>query len=148
GVSIGAINATVLCGCRDGDPRAALTALWRDLTTASLPPPLDGANQRLSVFGNLGMYVPRTDYVNLWNWTSFYDTWPLAATLRRHVDFGKLCPRNFESGVAGRAPRLILTATNLSTGKLDKFDSAEMPITPAHVAASGSLPPSFPATLA
>jgi NTE family protein len=148
GVSIGAINATVLCGCRDGDPRAALTGLWSDLTTASLPPPLDVANQRVSLFGNLGMYVPRTDYVNVWNWTSFYDTWPLAATLRRHVDFGKLCPRNFEQAPASRAPRLILTATNLSTGKLDKFDSVEMPITAAHVAASGSLPPSFPPTLA
>jgi NTE family protein len=148
GVSIGAINATVLCGCRDADPRGALTALWNDLTTASLPPPLDGANPRLSLFGNLGMYLPRTDYVNFLSWTSFYDTWPLGATLRRHVDFGKLCPRNFEQPTGLRAPRLILTATNLSTGRLDRFDSAEMPITAAHVAASGSLPPSFPPTLA
>ena len=28
GVSIGAINAAVLCGCRHGDPKRALRELW------------------------------------------------------------------------------------------------------------------------
>src|SRR3954451_24537427 len=64
GVSIGAINATVLCGCRNGDPKAALRGLWAGLTTPSLPPPLEAANARLSLFGNLGMYIPRMDYPN------------------------------------------------------------------------------------
>jgi NTE family protein len=148
GVSIGAINATVLCGSRNPDPKVALRALWTDLTTLSLPPPLDAVNGRLSVFGNPGMYVPRVDYLNSFSWTSFYDTYPLLRTLEKHVDFDKLTPANFRKDPSQRAPRLILTATNLYSGRLDQFDSSLMPITPAHVAASGSLPPSFPPTLA
>jgi predicted acylesterase/phospholipase RssA len=148
GVSIGAINATVLAGSRQADPRDELRALWADLTTPALPPPFDGANGKLSLFGNPGMYAPRVDVLNLWHWTSFYETSPLRATLEKHVDFEKLRPENFTRPPAERAPRLILTATNLVSGKLDRFDSQEMPLTPEHVAASGSLPPSFPMTSA
>jgi predicted acylesterase/phospholipase RssA len=146
GVSIGAINAAVLCGHRHPEPRAALRQLWADLTTLSLPPPLDPVNGHLSIFGNPGMYLPRTDYLNLFNWTSFYDTAPLRTTLARLVDFDKLGPPNFHR--PQRAPRLILTATNLSSGRLDRFDSKQMQLDAAHVLASGSLPPSFPPTLA
>jgi NTE family protein len=147
GVSIGAVNAAVLCGHRQPDARVALRDLWTDLTTPSLPPPLDQANGRLSLFGNPGMYFPRVDYLNFLGWTSFYDTQPLRLTLERHVSFEKLGPANFE-GPGPRAPRLILTATNLRSGRLDRFDSKLMPLTPAHVLASGSLPPSFPSTMA
>ena len=94
------------------------------------------------------MYAPRVDYVNLWQWTSLYETGPLRRTLERHVDFEKLRPENFTQPPGGRAPRLILTATNLVTGKLDRFDSLEMRLTPEHVVASGSRPPSFPLTTA
>jgi predicted acylesterase/phospholipase RssA len=148
GVSIGAINAAVLCGCRNREPKAALRELWADLTTPGLPPPLDAMNRQISVFGNPGMYLPRTDYLNMLNWTSFYDTQPLRQTLERHVDFGKLGPANLDLEPGARAPRLILTATNLRSGRLQSFDSKQMQITPAHVAASGSLPPGFPLTTA
>jgi NTE family protein len=146
GVSIGAINAAVLCGCRHDQPKRALRDLWTDLTTPSLPPPLDAVNARLSLFGNLGMYVPRADYLNLFGWTSLYDTEPLRLTLARHVAFAKLGPANFQQEPTKRAPRLILTATNLRSGRLERFDSKLMQLTPAHVVASGSLPPSFPPT--
>ena len=146
GVSIGAINATVLCGSRHHDPRAGLRELWEDLTTPSVPLQPDAINQRMSLFGNPGMYRPRIDYLNILGWTSFYDTDPLEKTLEKHVDFGKLGPANFELESRTPAPRLILTATNLLTGRLEKFDSKEMQITPSHVRASGSLPPSFPPT--
>ena len=148
GVSIGAINATVLAGSKQADPRDELRDLWADLTTPTLPPPFDGANGKLSLFGNPGMYAPRVDVLNLWHWTSFYETSPLRGTLQKHVDFEKLRPENFTRPPAERAPRLILTATNLVSGKLDRFDSQEMALTPEHVAASGSLPPSFPMTSA
>ena len=94
------------------------------------------------------MYAPRVDYLNFWRWTSLYQTGPLRATLEKHVDFDKLQPSNFSQPPADQAPRLILTATNRVSGKLDRFDSKEMKVTPAHVAASGSLPPSFPMTRA
>jgi NTE family protein len=148
GVSIGAINATVLAGSKHPDPRQELRGLWDDLTTATLPPPLDAANGDVALFGNPGMYAPRLDYVNLWHWTSFYETSRLRATLAKHVDFTKLAPGNFSRSNAAPAPRLILTATNLVSGKLDRFDSKEMELTVEHVAASGSLPPSFPMTTA
>jgi NTE family protein len=148
GVSIGAINATVLAGSKRADPRDELRDLWADLTTPTLPPPFDGANGKLSLFGNPGMYSPRLDYLNVWHWTSFYETSPLRTTLAKHVNFAKLGPGNFTRPPAERAPRLILTATNLVSGKLDRFDSVDMQLTPEHVAASGSLPPSFPMTAA
>src|SRR3954453_15987154 len=69
GVSIGAVNGAVLCGCRNRDPRAALNALWADLTTLTLPPPLESLSPRLSTLGNPGMYFPRFDYFNLAGWT-------------------------------------------------------------------------------
>ena len=148
GVSIGAINATVLCGGRSADPGISLRELWADLTTPNLPFQPASVNERVSLFGNPGMYYPRTDYLYMQGWTSFYNTAPLLATLAKHVDFSKLGPRNFNEPPAARAPRLILTATNLASGLLDKFDSAEMQITAEHVCASGSLPPSFPPTAA
>jgi NTE family protein len=82
GVSIGAINATVLCGCRRPEPRVALRELWADLTTPSLPPPLDGMNGHLSVFGNPGMFLPRIDYLNLAGWTSYFSIAPASGASR------------------------------------------------------------------
>jgi predicted acylesterase/phospholipase RssA len=148
GVSIGAINATVLAGSKGPDPRQELRGLWDDLTTMALPPPLDASNGDVALFGNPGMYAPRIDYLNLWHWTSIYETSRLRATLAKHVDFTKLQPTNFGRPADQQAPRLILTATNLVSGKLDRFDSKEMALTAEHVAASGSLPPSFPMTSA
>lgn len=148
GVSIGAINATVLAGSKLADPRTELRALWKDLTTLKLWPPFDVANGQVSLFGNPGMYRPRTDYWDLFHWTSLYELGPLRTTLEKHVDFEKLRPENFARPRAEQAPRLILTATNLVSGRLDRFDSRHMPLTPAHVAASGSLPPAFPMTTA
>lgn len=148
GVSIGAINATVLAGSKSGDPVAELRALWADLTTQKLWPPFDVANGQVSLFGNPGMYRPRTDYWDLLRWTSFYELGPLRATLENHVNFEKLRPENFTLPRAEQAPRLILTATNLVSGRLDRFDSRYMRLTPEHVTASGSLPPAFPMTTA
>ena len=141
GVSIGAVNATVLCGHRHDDPKVSLQALWDDLTTLSIPLAPDMVNAKMSIFGNPGMYQPRYDFYNFFRWTSYYNTAPLVETLEKQVDFGKLRPGT-------RAPRLILTATNIDTGKLEIFDSHKMQITPHHVLASGSLPPGFPATKA
>jgi predicted acylesterase/phospholipase RssA len=148
GVSIGAINATVLAGSKHADPRVALRALWKDLTTLTLPPPFDAANSQVSLFGNPGMYRPRSDYLNVWHWTSLYELGPLRTTLKTHVNFDKLRPENFDLPRDEQAPQLILTATNLASGRLDRFDSRLMQLMPEHVAASGSLPPAFPMTTA
>src|SRR5258708_38000261 len=49
GVSIGAINATVLRGCRHSDPKSALRELWADLTPFTLPPQRPIVNQQMSM---------------------------------------------------------------------------------------------------
>ncbi|MEN3363008.1 MAG: hypothetical protein V7606_282 [Burkholderiales bacterium] len=141
GVSIGSINASVLCGHRGNDPKKSLHDLWQDLTTLSVPMQSDAVNRNMSTFGCPGMYRMRIDYWDFSRWTSFYDTTPLVTTLKKHIDFDKLNPDS-------DAPRLIITATNIYTGKLEHFDSQVMQITPDHIRASGSLPPSFPATKA
>jgi len=71
------------------------------------------------------------------NWTSFYDPSPIKDTLSKYVAFEKLS----ESRV-----RLVLTAVDVETGQLAVFDSYVDEITPEHILASGSLPPSFPWT--
>src|SRR4029450_4043718 len=95
GVSIGALNATVLAGSKHEDPREELRGLWADLTTPTLPPPFDGANGNIAPSGHPGMSAPRLDSPTLFHWTSFYETSPLRATLAKHVNFGRLNPANF-----------------------------------------------------
>jgi predicted acylesterase/phospholipase RssA len=148
GVSIGAINAAVLAGSKNPDPRVELRALWKDLTTPTWPAPLDGANAELSVLGNAGIYTQRADYWDMPRWKNLYDTKPLYETLGKHVDFARLQPEAAGAPKGTRAPRVILTAANLDSGELDSFDSGTTPLTAEHVVASCSLPPVFPMTRA
>lgn len=134
GVSIGAVTAVLLGRPRSGDPLATLEQFWRRVTVSSTwPAPLQPF---ASIFGLPNFYV--------FNWlcllgTNFYWPAPLKATLEELVDVEALADPS-----AG--PRLILTATDLEDGKLDTFDSLNGGLTLDHVLASGSLPPSFPAT--
>jgi NTE family protein len=68
---------------------------------------------------------------------SFYDVSPLKALLEQWVDFDLL-----NSGKT----RLSVGATNVKTGNFTYFDSTTHKLGSAHVMASGSLPPGFPAT--
>ena len=68
---------------------------------------------------------------------SFYDVAPLKATLERLVDFDL---------INAGAMRFSVGAVNVRTGNFVYFDSTTHQIGPAHVMASGSLPPGFPAT--
>jgi NTE family protein len=61
----------------------------------------------------------------------------MLSTLRRFAEF----PISQKSTV-----RLSLGATDIETGDVHYFDSTRDKIEPAHVLASGSLPPGFPAT--
>jgi NTE family protein len=72
--------------------------------------------------------------------TSFYDTDALFETLAGVVDFERL-----NDGET----RLSVGATDVETGKLIFFDTRRMAgrLGPAHVVASGSLPPGFPPTV-
>ena len=100
------------------------------------PPAVD---RSLALLGNPGMYQLHAGlFTAPWLLTSFYDTAPLRATLAELVDPARL---NADD------PRVIVGATNVGTGEMEFFDR-DRPggLTFEHVAASGSLPPSFPMT--
>jgi NTE family protein len=44
------------------------------------------------------------------------------------------------------SPRLLVSATDITAGQIKYFDSVIEGLTLDHILASGSLPPSFPAT--
>jgi NTE family protein len=142
GISIGAITAAVLGGAK-GDPICALDTLWRDKLTVSPPLPVFGlpvqVDQSLAVFGNPGMYRLNGElFTAPWALTSLYDTSPLRATLAELVD---------PEVLNDEATRVVVGATSVDTGQMEFFDSRRPEgLTFEHVAASGSLPPSFPMT--
>jgi NTE family protein len=142
GISIGAITAAVLGGAA-GDPIRALDSLWRDKLTVAAPVP-EGwlpaqIDRSLATFGNPGMYQLQAGlFTAPWLLTSIYDTGPLRHTLAELVD-----PRRLNDP----APRVIVGAINVGTGEMQYFDNQQPGgLTFDHVAASGSLPPSFPMT--
>jgi NTE family protein len=139
GVSIGAISAALLGRPKGGDPVAALRTFWQEVAVPGsfLPP----CTQKLaSLFGNAHFFLPRTDYFDFAAWTSFYDTRPLRETLETLVDVDRL-------GRRGEKPRLIISATDIGTGRINYFDSDQDSLTLDHIVASGSLPPAFPMTM-
>ena len=139
GVSIGAITAVLLARPAAGlTPLQALEKFWQLVTVSGwfLPPAFQ---QYASIFGNPNFYAARHDVLNLPNWTYIYDTTPLLDTLRQLV--------NVEALADPRAtPRLMVSATDITQGQITYFDSADHGLTLDHIRASGSLPPSFPAT--
>jgi len=141
GISIGAITAAVLGGART-HPVSALDRLWREKLTVApppfvwLPPQID---RSLAMLGNPGMYRLHAELLTApWTLTSVYDTGPLRQTLAELVD-----PDRLNDGDT----RVFVGATDVGTGEMEFFDSRRPGgLTFEHVAASGSLPPSFPMT--
>ncbi|MEJ7804729.1 MAG: patatin-like phospholipase family protein, partial [Telluria sp.] len=154
GVSIGAINAAAIAGARDGDIVASLHAVWDAITLPQLPWLPAAMQGGLSLFGNPNFWRSRSDYFDMAHWTSLCDTSPMVSTLERYCDFDQLNnPQHM---------RLAITATNLHTGGPSTFcnhhgagahtragnhSTTRAALTPAHILASGSLPPGFPATV-
>ena len=139
GVSIGAVTAVLLARPKNGmTPLKALEAFW-DKVTVPAPFFPELVRPYASFLGNPHFFTPRRDYLNFFNWTSFYDTEPLRRTLEELVDLKAL-----ESKEA--LPRLLVSATNLAKGQIDYFysDSPDYNLTLDHIIASGSLPPAFP----
>ena len=112
----------------------------------------------LSLLGNAGMYRPRAEYLATGPAAalftdSVYDTAPLRETLRDVL--GNMDRLNHESEV-------VVTAVNVATGEAAQFGNTKaiqahkrngsnpfantIGLTIDHIVASGSLPPSFPAT--
>ena len=158
GISIGSINAAIIAGNPPESRVAKLRAFWEGVTSSPLAngvlgllaPQGDAARafvNRVSAAaavasGAAGFFQPR--FPNPWlhpsgtiEATSYYDTTPLRATLEALIDFDRI---NSEHGI-----RLSVGAVNVRSGNLTYFDTTIHTIGPAHVMASGALPPGFPA---
>ena len=149
GTSIGAINATLIAGNAPVDRLPALRSFWDRVTRPGVAPHLP-ANPFTAAFqtwqtlttGIPGFFKPRGPQA--WDMNrrapldelGFYDTAPLAATLRELADFER---------IAAAEVRLTLCAVNVRTGAMALFDNRDgrSRIAPEHVLASGALPPGF-----
>lgn len=153
GTSIGAINATLIAGNAPGDRLQALRSFWDRVTRPGFAPhlPSNAFTAALQTWQTLttgipGFFKPRglSPWSSAWDMNrraplpelGFYDTSPLADTLRELVDFDR---------IAAADTRLTLSAVNVRTGELALFDNRDghTRIGPEHVMASGALPPGF-----
>lgn len=158
GISIGAINSAIIAGNPPERRVERLRAFWETVTqpplgipyVASLDIKNDMAHQMINqwravgalLYGAPDFFKPRVPPpifapVSSPGALSFYDVSPLEALLKRLVDFDRL-----NSGTT----RISVGATHIKSGNFVYFDSTNQKIAPAHIIASGSLPPGFPAT--
>jgi NTE family protein len=157
GISIGAINSAIIAGNPPERRVNALRKFWQLVSTSPLGIPYFGGvklddmqhqlvNQtramNILLFGAPNFFVPRMPPPTVWppagpDKASYYDNAPLRTTLERLVDFDRIN--------AGEM-RFSVGAVDIRSGNFTYFDSKTHKIGYEHVAASGSLPPGFPAT--
>ncbi|HOM14097.1 MAG TPA: patatin-like phospholipase family protein [Rubrivivax sp.] len=151
GVSIGAINATLIAGNPPARRAERLRTFWDRATSRSplLPPawmdPWRPMLNGLSFFGAAALGIPGFFAPRLLppyfapegspGALSWYDTSPLIDTLQELADFDLINQRRV---------RLSLGAVDVRSGDSVYFDNHRMTLRPEHVLASGALPPGFP----
>ncbi len=151
GVSIGAINSTLIAGNEPGRRAERLREFWTRASSRlpfvppSLFDPLRPWLNRVNFFGTATLGIPGFFDPRPWPpqlapdgtpaALSYYDTSPLIRTLEELADFDLINERRV---------RLSLGAVNVHTGESTYFDNHQTVIEPAHVLASGALPPGFP----
>ncbi len=159
GISIGAINAAIIAGNAPDKRVGRLREFWETVSASPLGIPYfkslelrDELNHQfvnraramgILLFGAPNFFVPRMPPAMLWpggsaDKASYYDNTPLTATLERLVDFDR---------INDGAMRFSVGAVDVCSGNFTYFDSTTHRIGAEHIAASGSLPPSFPATV-
>jgi NTE family protein len=158
GISIGAVNSALIAGNPPKERVGRLREFWEAISTSPLgfqyfpsaPITDDSTHSLLNqaralgilLFGAPHFFTPRLPLPMPWDVSradavSYYNVSPLKATLERLVDFDR---------INAGATRLSVGAVNVRTGNFVRFDTGTHRITPAHIIASGSLPPGFPAT--
>ncbi|HUJ97743.1 MAG TPA: patatin-like phospholipase family protein [Stellaceae bacterium] len=152
GVSIGAINASIIAGNKPEDRLNRLRQFWELVSGRKIwayTP--DGDMFRMlrnhasafmtTMLGQPGFFEPRL----LGPWfqpagapaaLSYYDSRQLAGTLEKLIDFDLLN--------SGRT-RLTVGAVNVRSGNFIYFDNGKEPLDARHIMASGALPPALPA---
>ncbi len=150
GTSIGAINASIIAGNRPEDRLARLQEFWRRVERSTFWgafPAWTGVSNALSSWTTLATGIPGFFETNMRAFlgahvplgadhAGYYSTEPLRQTLQELVDF---------SLINDKTPRLTVGAAHVRSSVMHYFDSREMNLAPAHVMASGALPPAFPA---
>lgn len=155
GISIGAINASIIAGNPKEKRLEKLNQFWEMITHPMEPgwQYKTTHDQNLLSYYNMGsalytLFCGQANFfkpalVNPWligkslpNHLSFYDTEPLRETLQKVIDFDYL-----NDG----AIRLSLGAVNVETGQFKFFDNKKQKINVEHIIASCALPPGFPA---
>ena len=158
GISIGAINAALIAGNPAEKRVERLREFWETITESPFGIPqlssaeiendafhrvVNQARALHTVFGGApGFFKPRMPPPQLHPRgsaaaISYCDISLLKGTLERLVDFDR---------INAGAMHMSVGAVNVRTGNFVCFDTATHHITSAHVIASGSLPPGFPAT--
>jgi len=151
GVSIGAINGTIIAGNPPALRVQKLRTFWERITERKVwnyTPDGDifrqarnAASSWLTITqGQPGFFAPRHpspwfSFAGSRNATSYYDSAPLRETLLELVDF---------SLINEKAVRLAVGAVNVLDGNFVYFDNGRDEIAPEHVMASGALPPALP----
>jgi NTE family protein len=152
GVSIGAINSAIIAGNRPERRLERLRTFWERITdrkVAYFTPDGDMFRQMRNALsswytialGQPGFFTPQKQspwlsVAGARTATSYYDTEPLRETLLELVDFDLI---NDPSHI-----RFSVGAVNVLTGNFVYFDNAKDRIEPAHIMASGALPPALP----
>lgn len=150
GVSIGAINASIIAGNPPAERIGKLKGFWDMVSSGPgqrLPSTLGDRmvlNQWSAAsavfFGIPGFFKPRIGPAMLLGSAapvlSYCDTTDLKSTLERFVDFDRINGKD--------AMRISVGAVNVRTGNSIYFDNTTQKITPEHIMASGALPPGFP----
>ncbi|MDH4052939.1 MAG: patatin-like phospholipase family protein [Rubrivivax sp.] len=150
GISIGAINAALICGNAPAQRVARLREFWEGVSAAHpmaawpvAATPREALNEasaaQVMLFGVPGFFAPRLPPAP---WQprgtlaaiSYYDTAPLRQTLERLVDFDR---------INDGPMRLSVGAVNVRSGNFAYFDSARQRLDARHIMASGALPPGF-----
>jgi NTE family protein len=158
GISIGAVNAALIAGNVPEKRVEKLREFWEAVSTPPLGVPYLKSieitheltrrlvNQTRAcgtlLLGAPNFFTPRMlppyfGFANRADAVSYYDVTPLRGTLERLVDFD--C-------INSNRMRFSVGAVNVRTGNFIYFDNRTDHIGPAHIIASGSLPPGFPAT--
>ncbi len=141
GASSGALNAAVLVGAKR-DPVQTLEELWRERLAMMNIPLVPESLQPLliSLTGVPGMaYIRPSFLVNPLMAPSIANPSPMLQTLKDIAD---------EDRIEHSPIHLIVTATDVETGQLTRFENhiSNEPFTFEMVAASGSIAPVFPMT--
>jgi NTE family protein len=154
GISIGAINAAIICGNLPENRGLKLRQFWDGISSGLLGNQVipgdagrsmfnEASSALATIMGVNGFFMPR--FLSPLFQTrgsvealSYYDTAPLRQTLENLIDFDLL---------NNEGPRLSVGAVNVETGNLIYFDSLTTRISVDHILASSALPPGFPPVL-